>query len=206
MRVLVLSDIHSSLRNLGKIISAVDFDLLLVAGDITNFKSEDVLKADEIISRFTDACYAVHGNCDYEEVLNFDLDAIEFVHARSVRLDDFVLHGIGGSNITPFGTPSEYTEEEMEKFFSKLEFSERNILLSHCPPKGVLDLTSSGVHAGCEVVRKYADRFDAILCGHIHESPGVFEGNFVAVNPGPAFSSRFAIFDTESFEVKLGRL
>ncbi|MET1123741.1 MAG: metallophosphoesterase [Archaeoglobaceae archaeon] len=205
MKILLISDIHSSFGNLKRVLADASFDIVAIAGDITNFRSEDVKHADAIIAKFGYA-YAVHGNCDYEEILEYDLDAIEFVHARSVRVDDFVLHGVGGSGITPFNTPSEYGEDEMEFFFSKFRLGERNFLLSHCPPKGILDRTRFGMHAGCEVIRRHADDFELIMCGHIHESPGVFRGSFVAVNPGPVFERRYALVETEGLNVELRKV
>ncbi len=206
MKILLVSDVHSRFRSLDEILKSIDFDLLLLSGDITDFSVSDVFRADEVVSKYVDECYAVHGNCDYEDVLNLDLDAIRFIHGKSVRVDDFVLHGLGGSTFTPFNTPSEYPESELEAVLKSLDYSDRNILLSHTPPKGILDLTYTGVHAGSSSVRKYMEKFELVLCGHIHEAYGVHKGSAVVVNPGPAAWSRFAIVDTESGEVKLGHL
>ncbi|MCS7121014.1 MAG: metallophosphoesterase family protein [Archaeoglobaceae archaeon] len=205
MKILILSDVHSSFENLKEILSSASYDLIFLAGDLTNFIKEDVFKIDEIISKFGEA-YAVHGNCDYEEILGYDLDSINFVHAKSLNFEDFTLHGVGGSNLTLFSTPSEYSEEQMEEFFKKFVFSERNFLLSHCPPKGILDLTKNGIHVGCNVVKKYVENFEVIFCGHVHEAFGIEKNRFLAINPGPVFKRRYATFDTEVFEAKLEKL
>lgn len=206
MKLLILSDIHSAFENLEKALLTEDFDAVVIAGDITHFRPSDVFKADSILSQHTDLCYAVHGNCDYEQILDYDLDVIEFIHCRSVKFNEYVIHGIGGSGITPFNTPSEYTEDELKRMVSKLKLGEKNILLSHCPPKGVLDRTYAGTHAGCVVIREYAELFDIILCGHIHESHGVDTSLTFVVNPGPVMWGRYATLDTEKLKVKHRKL
>ncbi len=206
MRVLVVSDIHSHFANFEEILKSVDFDVLFISGDLTDFSVKDVFKVDEIISKYASECYAVHGNCDYETILNLDLDSITFIHAKSVKVDELTVHGLGGSGITPFNTPSEYPESEIERILANFKLSEVNVLLSHCPPKGILDKTRSGVHAGCAAIRKFAEKFDVIFCGHIHEAHGVVKGDVFAANPGPAAWRRYAVFDTNTFEVELHRL
>ncbi len=206
MRLLLLSDIHSSFENLKRILEMEDFDAVVIAGDVTHFHPPDVFKADKIIAQHTDSCYAVHGNCDHEKVLEYDYDAIRFIHRESLTLDDFIIHGIGGSGITPFNTPSEYTEDEIREMVAGLKLGEKNILLSHCPPKGVLDRTYSGIHAGCSAIRELAKSFDAILCGHIHEAHGVDSKITLTVNPGPVMWGRYAIFDTKKMVAELKKV
>ncbi|MEM0332077.1 MAG: metallophosphoesterase [Archaeoglobaceae archaeon] len=203
MKILAVADLHSQFSNLKKILGNVDFDVLLIAGDITNFKDEDVFKVDELISGFVDRCYAIHGNCDSEKILSYELDSIEFIHKRSLKIEDFTLHGLGGSGITPFRTLSEYTDEQIENIILNFKLENSfDVLLSHCPPKGVLDLTNKGINAGCEAIRKHAKKFKLIICGHIHEAFGIYRGEYIAVNPGPAFSGRYALIETENLKVE----
>lgn len=211
MKLLLISDIHSEFENLRKILETTDFDAILIAGDITHFRPADVLKADSIFAQYSDSCFAVHGNCDYEEMLKYECDAIKFIHRHSVKFDDLALHGIGGSGITPFDTPSEYSEEEIRRMLLdlKLDDSRMNFLLSHCPPKGVLDKTYSGLHAGCEAIREHARSFDVVVCGHIHEAHGVEgmrDGEKLAINPGPVIWRRYALLDTVRMNVELRKI
>lgn len=205
MKVLIIADIHSSFGNLKKVLSSASYDLIFIAGDLTNFRKSDVYHIDGIVSNFGEA-YAVHGNCDYEEITSYDLDSIKFIHAKSVKIEDFTLHGVGGSSLTPFSTPSEYSDEEMEEFFKKLKIdSGKNFLLCHSPPKGILDEVC-GINVGSSVIRKYSEKFDAIFFGHVHENSGFLKLKFLALNPGPLFEKRFAIFDSESFKVELKKI
>ncbi|MCX8172608.1 MAG: metallophosphoesterase family protein [Archaeoglobaceae archaeon] len=206
MKLLLLSDIHSNTKNLEEILKSAEFDLLLISGDLTHFKKQDVVVIDEIISRYTTECYAVHGNCDHKEILSYELNAIDFIHGRSLELDRFTLYGIGGSLKTPFGTPSEYAEEDYEKIFKSFKFSEFNILLSHSPAKGILDKTNYGEHIGSETIRRYLEKFRIAITGHVHESFGVVKGDFIAVNPGPVNWGRFAILNLKNLDVELRKI
>jgi len=208
MKFLIASDIHSAISNLEKIIETENFDILLIAGDLTNFNKDDLLKIDEILSEEGVECYAVHGNCDYEEFLKLDLDSINFIHGRSIKIRDIKIYGVGGSLPTPFGTPSEYPEDYFAELLSKLEFSDSdfNILLSHNPAKGVLDRTKHGENVGSEEIRKRLKNFRIIISGHVHECSGVYRDKIIALNPGPIAWGMFAILEPDEIEIKLKRL
>ena len=56
-----------------------------------------------------------------------------------------------------------------------------DVLFTHTPPFGILDMTRSGVHAGCEDLVKEIDRIKpkAHIFGHIHDGYGMVEKNGV---------------------------
>ena len=206
MKFLLLSDIHSSMDKLEKILMSANYDAVLIAGDLTQFRPKDARVVDEMLSEYTDICFAVHGNCDHEIILGENYRVLRFIHGKSVEFEGYSIHGVGGSGITPFNTPSEYTEKEILEVMNSFTLGDFNILLSHCPPRGTLDRTFSGYHAGCEVIRKRMDSFNAILCGHIHESHGVINSTQLVVNPGPVMWGRYALIDFERRDVKLMKL
>ena len=206
MKFLILSDIHSSIDELEKILISAEYDVVLIAGDLTQFRPKDAKAVDEVLSDYTDLCFAVHGNCDHEVILYENYEVLKFIHGKSVEFEGYSIHGVGGSSFTPFNTPSEYTEEEILRIMDDFTMGDFNILLSHCPPKGILDRTYSGVHAGCDAIRKRMSDFDVILCGHIHESHGVVSSPCLVVNPGPVMWGRFAIVDIERGKAELRKL
>ncbi|MCS7144695.1 MAG: metallophosphoesterase [Archaeoglobaceae archaeon] len=206
MKFLLLSDIHSNTKNLEEILKKIEFDLLLIAGDLTHFRKQDVITIDDLISKYAPECYAVHGNCDPQEILSYELNSINFIHGKSLSLDDFTVHGIGGSLRTPFGTPSEYTEKDYEEILKSFKFSDLNILVSHSPAKGILDKTKYGEHIGSEAIRKNIDKFQIALTGHVHESFGVLKEEKIAINPGPVNWGMFAILDLDRMEVELKKI
>ncbi len=205
MQSLIIADIHSSFTPLERVFeyaerSGVKF--CFVCGDITHFRSEDIFRFGKIIEKYRLECYVVHGNCDPPDSLKmFRETDVELIHCRSVEIGDYTFHGIGGSNFTPFDTPSEYSEDEFRLFISRFNYGERNILVSHCPPHGILDRTYSGMHAGCRVLREIMKNFDYIFCGHIHEARGIETSKPVVVNPGALLSGNFAIWGSSGIEL-----
>lgn len=206
MKLLLLSDIHSNVKNLEEILKKVDFDLILIAGDLTHFRKQDVIVIDEIVSKYAPECYAVHGNCDHEEILSYELSGIKFIHGKSLKVGELTLHGIGGALITPFGTPSEYSEKDYELILKTFKFSDFNVLVSHSPARGILDRTNYGENIGSEAIRRYIGNFQIVLTGHVHESFGVLKDKWIAVNPGPVNWGRFAILDLRKMEIELGQI
>ena len=97
--------------------------------------------------------------------------------------------GIGGGiPITPFGSWSyDFTEEQATELLA--DCPDDTVLISHSPPKNILDRSSSGLHLGSEVVRKVIMEKNPrlVVCGHIHESSGRIENyeNTVVINAGP---------------------
>ncbi len=202
MKALVVSDIHSAFRRLERIISAENFDVIVVCGDITDFAPNHIPQFLEAVADY--ACVAVHGNCDPPEAVSLLQNSdIHFVHGKSIELDGITFHGIGGSNFTPFFTPSEYSEDEIGKIASNFTFGEYNVLVTHCPPKGILDFTYTGNRAGSQAIAEIAEKFDVILCGHIHEARGIEEREFLAVNPGSVSAGRYAVVNLEERRAEL---
>jgi Icc-related predicted phosphoesterase len=55
--------------------------------------------------------------------------------------------------------------------------TDTDILITHGPPHGILDLTLDGRNAGCEELRKRVDEIKpkVHIFGHVHEAAGVFQ-------------------------------
>lgn len=69
------------------------------------------------------------------------------------------------------------------------------LLITHGPPQGMADRTSTGVHAGCEALQQRLQQLPQLrlhIFGHIHEGYGVYpnpSGQHISVN---ASSCRWA--------------
>jgi hypothetical protein len=52
--------------------------------------------------------------------------------------------------------------------------SDTEILMTHCPPQGILDLTRKGTNGGCSLLAEHIGRVNPIVhvFGHIHEGYG----------------------------------
>ncbi|KUG20968.1 MAG: metallophosphoesterase [Methanomicrobiaceae archaeon] len=188
MDVLLIADLHGQYGKLDDFLQ-YDPDAVIIAGDITDFGPLEPV--DSVVSRIEVPCFAVPGNCDPREIVGVleQSDAV-CLHGSWISLGKITLAGIGGSNRTPFGTPFELEEDEIEALLSgTIEHMERNvhnILVSHAPPLGTLDRIGSN-HVGSRSIANHMDRFDLVCCAHIHEARGVMEvGGVKIVNPGPA--------------------
>ena len=198
MKLLALSDLHAEEDLLDRLRAASakgKYDAVLFCGDITN--RGPVSYAMEAISFFPKA-YAVHGNMDTPEVVAALQEKGVLVHGRKVRLGEWNLVGLGGSNPTPFGTPSEISEEEIASVLARAGVDEFSIVLSHPPPFGVFDEVPGGMHVGSKAVRKMVEEKRPILliCGHVHEHEGrEILGETLIVKLGPAEKMRAAEID-----------
>ena len=189
MRFLVLSDIHMRDRVIGwanRLVEAHDADALMVLGDITQFGPPEW--AGELLSAFDVPAFAVHGNCDPPLVLGWIEKTAVSLHKSKVQLEGETLIGLGGSNPTIFDTPNE--QSEVEIYESLLPIMETGaIMVTHCPPYGINDMTRHGHHAGSHSLLRISKEFrpKAWLAGHIHEARGIEEVDGTRyMNPGAA--------------------
>ena len=125
--------------------------------------------------------------------------------------EGFQMVSSGWSNPTPWHSPREMSEEELEKhlsdLMSRIDDPSRGILSSHVPPYGtqldqapVLDDnlkpqmrggTMCMDSVGSKAVRNVIERFHPALSlhGHVHESRGIVRiGKTICINPGSVYS------------------
>jgi Icc-related predicted phosphoesterase len=205
MKILALSDLHADeelLDRLRAISARSSYDLVLFVGDLTN--RGPVSYAEEAVSLFP-RCFAVHGNMDTPEVAAKLRELGVSLHGRKVKLSEWNLVGLGGSNKTPFGTPSELSEEEIEAVLAKAGVNEFSIVVSHPPPYGLFDAVGQK-HVGSEALRRSIELHKPILvvCGHIHEYEGKqIIGETLVIKLGPAEKLRAAEIEIkDSIDVK----
>lgn len=150
-------------------------DVLLFGGDLTNFGSQtDVARFDEWLAGLPHRHkFVIAGNHDYP----FENDANLLRHATYLQ-DQLV--EVEGLSI--YGSPWQPIFCRMAFNLSGPQLRERwsqipqqlDILITHGPPRGVLDCTSRGVRVGCEeLAQRVAQIRPKIhLFGHIHEGYG----------------------------------
>ena len=131
------------------------------------------------------------------------------LHGAQINLGTVTIVGIGGSNPTPFNTPFELTDKQIDDLLhqgmAKMERTVHNVLVSHAPPFDTLDLIN-GEHVGSKSIRRHIKDFDLVCCAHIHEQRGVKEVDGVKiVNPGPAMDGYCAMlhFGNEAKDIKV---
>ncbi|HIJ79455.1 MAG: metallophosphoesterase family protein [Desulfobulbaceae bacterium] len=193
MRIIAFGDIHMNPERIGTIPALAQADLVIVTGDLTNFGTW--AEADKVLGRLTTInprLLALAGNLDYPQVETGLAAAGLSLHGRGVIRQKIGLFGAGGSNITPFATPNEFSEEELAALlntgYQMVANAERHVLVSHTPPLNTItDLIASGIHVGSLAVRNFIEKEqpDLCLCGHIHEGRGIDTiGRTTVINPG----------------------
>ena len=209
MKILAISDPHGDYSKIRKMMEkAGDFDLAVIVGDITDFGPNE--KVEELMEMFDRPVLAIPGNCDQKSILEA-LDASKAInlHGKAEQIGNIRFIGLGGSNPTPFNTPFELSEEEIEKTLQGMICSAENnedcgtiVLMTHAPPHGARDELPFG-HVGSKAIQKFVDRVDLIVCGHIHEAKGLEQvGKTVVINPGEACKGSCALIKLEETEGK----
>ena len=111
------------------------------------------------------------------------------MHGTGTTIDGVDFFGIGGGiPVTPFGDWSyDFTEEEAAELIADCPTG--CVLVTHSPPKGVVDTDSSGKSFGSQAVRQAVlDKSPRlVVCGHVHACWRQEEqlGSTPVVNAGP---------------------
>jgi Icc-related predicted phosphoesterase len=195
MEALCISDLHGDFETLKKVSEAAkDFETIVVAGDFTHFSSANVAEhmLKSLIGNVKNLVI-VPGNCDLEKTSELYNDLGINLHGAGVFIEDIGFFGLGGSNITPFNTAFEIMDDEitsiLERGYQKVKDSKFKVLVSHAPPFGTVDKTSSGTRAGSKAIKEFleSNEVDLVICGHVHEGRGSAKlGKTLVINTGPA--------------------
>jgi hypothetical protein len=145
----------------------------------------------EILKRRGDRVYAMPGNHETAQQIAelCEKFGLRNFHGGHIEAGGFHLVGLGYSNPTPFDTPGEYSEQELEEKLHAFDGLKPMIAVCHAPPHGaMLDRITNLRHAGSRAVREFIRREQPryFFCGHIHEAAGVAEklGATSAMNVG----------------------
>jgi Icc-related predicted phosphoesterase len=195
MKIVSISDVHMATRNLARMTEVWrDTDLAIVAGDLTNFGGvEDAGKVLADVRAHCKNVLAVPGNLDQPETFAyFEREGIA-LHGKGMVVDGVGIFGCGGSNITPFKTPSEFSEDEiyaaLKRGYEEVREVRPLVMVCHTPPlETKCDRIVSGRAVGSMAARQFIEEHQPEVCisGHIHESAGVDSiGQTTVLNAGP---------------------
>ncbi len=204
MKILALADIHGR-EDVGYMAQELygihDFDLVVIAGDITNFGPGVI--AEHILDAMPTAVMAVPGNCDPVDVVNaIDTSGAINLHFRSKDFRGYTFAGVGGVN-SGFNMGITFLDEDAQKFLSGFK---KGIFVVHQPPYGIFDRVSGGRHVGSRGIMKAVKLAnpELVISGHVHEDRGYAKfGNTIFVNPGPARDGYAALIDLKSKTVNM---
>ena len=165
--------------------------------------------ADERLADTGHKVYMAPGNDDHQEVDNIIQDSVAIVNSNNcnVSIGDHEMITFSWSNPTPWNTPREKRDEELEPMLEELVATVRDfpsaIFNFHVPPYGyALDLAPEltkdliqaadrKIHVGSHAVAKMIEKHQPLLGlhGHIHESRGAQKiKRTLVINPGSEYS------------------
>jgi Icc-related predicted phosphoesterase len=212
---IAFGDVHENLSKLDRIPDMDKASAILISGDLSNVGTKARARhLIEQIKAYNSAVYAQIGNMDTKEVENYYEETNINVHNKIISLSSEVsLLGLGYSIPTPFGTPSEVEEKQMQLWLADMMEPAREsrhlIFMTHTPPfQTNVDKVSSGVSVGSPAVRKFIEDVQPELCitGHIHEARSVdFIGRTKVINPGNFGAGGYVkiVFDGEKLDAEL---
>lgn len=193
LKVLLFSDLHcdaASTRSIAK--RASGCDLIIGAGDFGNVH-RGVKETLNLLRDVSCPAIFVPGNNETDVELRDACSGWEnahILHGSGIELSGISFFGLGGGiPVTPFGSWSfDFTEEQAETLLG--DCPPGAVLVSHSPPKGAVDVTSSGKSIGSTAVREAILRLSPrlVVCGHVHQSAGKTArlGNSPIINVGQA--------------------
>lgn len=181
MKVVCISDTHGKHRH----VEVPEGDLLIHAGDISRRGyPKEIRKFNDWLGTLPHPHKVmIAGNHDF--LFENDPKQAEAMITNAIYLNDsgVTIEGIRiwGSPISPEFHDWAFNRERGEAIRQHWEMipTDTDILITHGPPKGILDRTFLGKRVGCEeltdVVTKIKPRYH--IFGHIHEAYGVKEIN-----------------------------
>jgi Icc-related predicted phosphoesterase len=179
VKILIFSDIHGDLRAIERVM-AQPADLYIDAGDLATFR-KGLDQCGEMLKPLGERLWVLPGNHETHDDTRALCQKFGFVDFhRQVRALESATGtiqwaGLGYSNITPFNTPGEYSEEEIGKALDEFDAIKALYLVVHFPPLNTtLDEFAPGKHAGSPTLRAWvtAQQPAYLFCGHIHETAG----------------------------------
>ncbi len=192
MKLLLFSDIHSNIRAASNLVDlSDDVDVVVGAGDycIARRGLDEII---EVLKKIKKPTVLVPGNSESKKELNTacrSWENVHVIHGSQVVIAGTPFYGIGGGiPITPFGAWSyDFTEAEALELLR--DCPSAVVLVSHSPPKGILDLSPDGRNLGSDAVRETIriKTLKLVTCGHIHGSAGRvdYSGETPIINAGP---------------------
>ena len=192
MRLLLFSDLHCDEAAAESLVKqSAEVDVVVGAGDFATMR-RGVEKTIERLKAIRCPTVIVPGNSEsFEELTSAcqGWDSVHVLHGSEVEVQGITFFGLGAAvPETPFGSWSyDLSEDDARQLLAACP--DNAVLVTHSPPKGAVDISSSGASLGSvavqEIIQQKSPRL--VVCGHIHESGGKTDSLHATpvVNAGP---------------------
>jgi Icc-related predicted phosphoesterase len=175
MKILAAADIHGSQYRLNLVLKNVEIhrpDLVIICGDITQFGPGE--HATNFLNQIPVETFAIPGNIDTYEV-DEGISASRAINLHLRRIERQGISFIGMGRESPSSLTDIVIADEKEKKPVNTIVDEKSVLVTHFPPYKLQDSIFLGTHGGSKVLRQLVDAYHPrlVLCGHIHEDPGM---------------------------------
>ena len=178
MRIVIVSDTHNLHRNLGRL----NGDVLIHCGDMFDMFDNAEASIDAMDSWFGEQDFAVvlctGGNHDTELQSALEYSPQPFRNAVYLEGDSYVHNGLKfwGAPWTPDlpGHAFYKSAREIKAAWTEIP-ADTDVLITHTPPRSILDVSSSGATLGCAALLGAVTRIrPQVHCfGHVHHSRGM---------------------------------
>jgi Icc-related predicted phosphoesterase len=177
MRIVAVADTHG----LHGDIEIPDGDVLVHAGDLTSHGDlEGIAELNRWIGELPHpSTIVIAGNHDFCLESDPGLGREIFTNAHYLRDEAVTIEGVRfyGSPWQPWFFDWAFNLQRGEPLRRKWDLipDDTDVLITHGPPRGILDRTTSGELVGCDDLRQAVERIRPQLhiFGHIHEAYGV---------------------------------
>lgn len=174
MRIVCLSDTHDAFRGL----QVPDGDLLLHAGDLSRkgLAQEVLATAEWLRSLPHRHKLVIAGNHDFcleQQDPRGLLRGLTYLQDESCEVEGLQVFGSPWSPAHGVWAFQAERGEPLEQKWQRIP-EETQILITHGPPRGILDRHVSGIPLGCQQLRERVESLKPRLhlFGHVHESHG----------------------------------
>jgi Icc-related predicted phosphoesterase len=195
LRVLHVSDVHCATDKLVRVLRDEEYDVVIASGD---FECVDTAEA---LANASSDVFAVTGNMDNAAVYRKLSSMGVLLDGRVAVFEELYIAGVGGLD---FKGSLARLQRELEELKARVA-----ILVTHHPPRGVLDEPREGLHIGLSEISNLVERLRPRLhlFGHVHERPGYLaKGETLYVNAGPLKRGYYALIETQGMTVKIKQL
>ncbi len=193
LKLLLFSDLHCDARAARRLVErSGSVDVVVGAGDLATVR-RGLERTIDVLRAIDRPAVLVPGNSESDAELAAACQGwsgAHVLHGSGATIAGVDFWGLGGGvPVTPFGAWSfDFTEQQADDLLAPCPPGA--VLVSHSPPKGAVDVSSTGASLGSHAVRRaIEDKHPAlVVCGHIHQSAGKTAkiGDTSVVNAGPA--------------------